>query len=477
MTKNSSKPWEENWKIIENIGGGGQGQTYLVEPKNNFFPANKYVLKKLNKQNDSERRSRMYREVAALATLDCPGIPRLIDSNSQLFKSDTPLYMVTEFIPGDSLSDFLKTEVMNIFSAVSLTIKLLDTLEYCHQIGIVHRDIKPDNIIIKNNDISTPVLIDFGIYFNKIDEYATDLTPTWQQLGNRFFQLPELGEKSSLQRDPRSDITQICGILFFTITGKFPLYLLDSENGNKPHQRKEAKQKLSASSNLPKSILSKINRVFDKAFEIKIDSRWQSIPELMETLIDILELENQEGQEGNKTEIILDRIKNKLSSYSHTQKKLFENIAQKIIEKIYYIVYDMPKDFGSDFGIIPALEIFSNFGYFISGKSPKLEAKIDWSNSTFSQRVVGIQHKPSEKSFFPEFEGYITGNEVVVISFPERRGNKPRFHIGIESEIPKNKEKEVELLRVSLSGEPDFTNFAERLREFYAEGVERILPN
>jgi len=237
MTKNS-KPWEENWKIIDNIGGGGQGQTYLVEPKNNSFPDNQYVLKKLNKQNDDERRSRMRREVVILETLDCPGIPKLIDSNVELFKSDTPLYMVTEFIPGDTLSDFIETEVMNIFSAVSLTIKLLDTLEYCHQIGIVHRDIKPDNIIIKNNDISTPVLIDFGIYFNKVDEYAVDLTPTWQRLGNRFFQLPELGEKSSLQRDHRSDITQICGILFFTITGKFPLYLLDYENGNKPHQRK-----------------------------------------------------------------------------------------------------------------------------------------------------------------------------------------------------------------------------------------------
>ncbi|MGK7922968.1 MAG: protein kinase [Trichodesmium sp.] len=465
MTKNSSKPWEENWKIIENIGGGGQGQTYIVEPKNNSFPANKYVLKKLNKQNDSERRSRMRREVVILETLDCSGIPRLIDSNSEIFKSDTPLYMVTEFIPGDTLSDFIKTEVMNIFSAISFTIKLLDTLKYCHQIGIVHRDIKPDNIIIKNHDISTPVLIDFGISFNKVDEYATDLTPTGQQLGNRFFQLPELGEKSSLQRDPRSDITQICGILFFTITGKFPLYLLDSENGNKPHQRKEAKQKLSASPNLPESILSKINRVFDRAFEIKIDSRWQSISALMEALIDILELENQEE---NKAEAILDRIKNKLSSSSHTQKKLFENIAQQIIEKIYDIVPDIAKEFGLDFGIVVAAHPKS-----------RLRVEINWDNLTFLQYVIGISYKYSNESFNPKFKGYITGNEVVLVSSIKEIPAELGLSNSTENsdELPDISQEEVELLRTSLSGEPDFTGFAERLRKFYAEGVESIISN
>ncbi|MGB3513473.1 MAG: hypothetical protein WBA93_30530 [Microcoleaceae cyanobacterium] len=136
----------------------------------------------------------------------------------------------------------------------------------------------------------------------------------------------------------------------------------------------------------------------------------------------------------------------------------------------------MPKEFGSDFGIIVATEIFgSSFGDFICGKSPKLEAKIDWSNSIFSQRVVGIQHKPSEKSFFPEFEGHITGNEVVVISNVDFPAGKPKYlNIGNEKwEIPKG--KEVELLRIALTGKPDFTGFAERLKEFYAEGVESII--
>ena len=123
--------------------------------------------------------------------------------------------MVTKFVPGATLFETIKEKTVSIQDAVNFVIKLLDIMEYCHQLGIVHRDTKPDNIMIKNNDINNPVLIDFGLSFNKVDDSATSLTPTWQQIGNRFLPLPELLEKSSLQRDFRSDITQICGIFFY----------------------------------------------------------------------------------------------------------------------------------------------------------------------------------------------------------------------------------------------------------------------
>ncbi|NEP77887.1 MAG: hypothetical protein F6K39_06685 [Okeania sp. SIO3B3] len=171
------------------------------------------------------------------------------------------------------------------------------------------------------------------------------------------------------------------------------------------------------------------------------------------------------NQEANQTETFVEKVKKK-SSDSHREKQLFQNIAQTIIEQIYDIVPDVAKEFGSDFRVI-----------YKTARPRKVIAEINWNNLTFSQQIVGISYKYSNQSFFPEFEGYITGNEVVVISSPERPGAKPKFHIGIQPEIPKNKYKEVELLRVSLSGEPDFTRFAERLRKFYAEGVERIIPN
>lgn len=132
--------------------------------------------------------------------------------------------MVGEFIEGKILSQFLDPgQPMGIADAVNLVLKLLDTVQYCHKAGIVHRDIKPDNIIIRNNDISDPVLIDFGISFNESDTNKTILTPAWQQLGNRFLALPELQVNSSMQRDPRADITQCCGILFLAFADSHPV--------------------------------------------------------------------------------------------------------------------------------------------------------------------------------------------------------------------------------------------------------------
>ncbi|NEP08561.1 MAG: hypothetical protein F6K25_06090 [Okeania sp. SIO2G4] len=81
MNKKKNQPWDENWEIIKRIGSGGQGQTFSVKRRKDVFPSNQYVLKKLNNQKDNERRGRMYREVAALKTLNHSGIPKIFDSN------------------------------------------------------------------------------------------------------------------------------------------------------------------------------------------------------------------------------------------------------------------------------------------------------------------------------------------------------------------------------------------------------------
>ncbi|MDY7007041.1 MAG: serine/threonine-protein kinase [Cyanobacteriota bacterium] len=452
-SKSKSKPWDKNWETLKDIGGGGQGKTSLVKPKNDSFLAGKYVLKILKEQKDDERRARMYREVTNIRTLRHTGIPKLIDSNYEFFEDlNIPLYMVTEFIKGSTLEEFVAEGVMNVFDAVRFTLKLLDILEYCHQRDIVHRDIKPDNIIIRKNHITTPVLIDFGLSFNK--ENDTSLTPTEQDIGNRFLVLPEHKRKSGLQRDPRSDITQVCGILFFVITGEIPRHLYD-EKGNKPHQnqRREIQQNLSI---LPQHILSQINRVFDTAFEYRIDYRWQSIPALRNTLINIVESENQEP---NKTANLLDEIKYKASS--NEEKKLFRDISKKIISEVFKIVERIVQDFDSDFCVAD------------KGRADTSRIYHDWENLRFRYTSVGtlygggidISYSFSNELFSPAFEGYITGNEVILLGI-----TNPSHRITGSSD-----EEKIELLRTPLSGEPDFTGFDERLKDFYVEGINRIM--
>ncbi|MEG4442088.1 serine/threonine-protein kinase [Microcoleus sp. AT9_B5] len=442
MVKQKNKPWEARWETIRPIGGGGQGDTFLVKPKDSPTNDRTFVLKILKNQKASERRRRMHREVAALNTLDCPGIPRLIESNSDQFDSDVPLYMVTEFIEGKMLSEILDpAQPMGITDAVNFVLKLLETLQYCHNVGIVHRDIKPDNIIIRCDDINDPVVIDFGISFNESDADNTTLTPAWQQLGNRFLALPELQVNSSMQRDPRADITQCCGILFFAIVGSPPVTLLDHE-GRMPHQRPESHKALSK---IPSDLLAKVNRIFDRAFGTQIDYRWQSIPELQQALIACLDT----NQSIHNAEQYIAQIHNKvLTSSDYAQRKSFKILAQKLVNELYNVSLTVAGELGKGFGTIHDAEA-------INLKTRGIDrVKIDWAKLSFSQSHA-ITNAFLPNNFSPKFIGYATGNELVLLA--EVNG------------------EQVELLRTPLNGEPDLTALGERLRLFYLEGVRKLI--
>jgi serine/threonine-protein kinase len=440
MSKQKNKPWDEKWETIKSIGGGGQGDTFLVKPKDSTNLSQSFVLKRLKNQKDIERRKRMHREVAALKTLDCPGIPRLIESNSDEFDSDVPLYMVGEFIEGKTLSQILDPALtMEIADAVNLVRKLLETIQYCHNLGIVHRDIKPDNIIIRHDDIADPVIIDFGISFNESDADGTILTEPWQQLGNRFLALPELQVNSSMQRDPRADITQCCGILFFAIVGSPPVTLLDHE-GRMPHQRPESQKALSK---IPSDLLAKVNRIFDRAFGTQIDYRWQSIPELQQALRACLDT----NQSIHNAEQYIAQIQNKVSTSSdYAQRQSFKILAQQLNRELYNMSRTVAKELGKGFGTV------HNRAYLKSRDFERL--KIDWTHLKFSE-AHGITNEFLPNDFFPKFTGYATGNELVLLA--EVNGEK------------------VELLRTPFNGEPDFTAFSERLRLFYLEGARNLM--
>lgn len=302
--------WDENWIAVSIGEGGGQGDVKFVVRKDGSEPDMRF-LKILRHQNDASRRQRMYREVAAYQTLGHPGIPTLIETNADNFEDQAfKLYLVTEAVAGTTLGEYVtKRGPLPLQDAIKFTIALLDIVDHCHQSDIVHRDIKPDNIILRGDDPSDPVLVDFGLSFNR-DDVAPNATEIAEEVGNRFLRLPELAPNSPTKRDPRSDLTFCAGVLLYAMTGDNPAVLMDSQD-QLPHQVEKISGKLQALGDDWR--VRQLRRFFDTAFQHAMNRRWQSANELKSEL---LRIESGAGEVSTTHEALLEEVRALQSSTS-----------------------------------------------------------------------------------------------------------------------------------------------------------------
>nr|AAB41116.1 PknA [Nostoc sp. PCC 7120 = FACHB-418] len=155
---------DNRYRVIKTLGSGGFGETFLAEDSQ--MPSNRRcVVKQLRPIHNNPQiyqlvQERFQREAAILEDLGSYSgqIPTLY----AYFQSNTQFYVVQEWVEGDTLTAKLKQQGVLSESAVrDILINLLPVLEYVHSKRIIHRDIKPDNIILRHRD-GKPVLIDFG---------------------------------------------------------------------------------------------------------------------------------------------------------------------------------------------------------------------------------------------------------------------------------------------------------------------------
>jgi len=244
------------------------------------------VLKKLKNNRSGPSRARMHREAANLQILNVApnaSVPTLLDHNTELHNKDfTQLFLVTEFIDGPTLQDSLESSVMGLGDALSLIRHLLPTVRAAHAEGILHRDIKPDNIILRGSGIAAPVIIDYGLSFNQDDR---DVTETGETFRNKFLDLPETNTPGGDRRDHRSDITALGAILYFALTGHRVGHLADSKNVP-PHRRAgfAVRETLTDSPHLPR-----LEAFLDRCFQQAIEQRFQTIDEFERRLAAITE--------------------------------------------------------------------------------------------------------------------------------------------------------------------------------------------
>src|SRR5438477_11545733 len=171
-----------DYELLEQIGRGGQGVVFRARQKSlNRIVALKVIG--LGQWATKAHLKRLRLEAEAAASLEHPGIVPIHDVGER----DGSCYFSMKFIEGGQLDDVPKRQPMPIRRAVELIEKVARTVHYAHEHGILHRDIKPGNILLDRN--GEPHLTDFGLA--RLVEADSTVTGTLEVLGTTSYMAPE----------------------------------------------------------------------------------------------------------------------------------------------------------------------------------------------------------------------------------------------------------------------------------------------
>ncbi len=199
-----------HYEIIEKIGEGGMGVVYkALDMKLNRTVALKLLPERV--QKDPDAKARFLLEAQAAAALNHPNICTIYGVD----EADGQLFMAMEYIEGGTLRDSLRTVRGDVSECVTLAIQIGDALQEAHAKGIVHRDIKADNVML--GERGQAKVMDFGLAKLK---GALKLTRTSSTVGTLGYMAPEQIQGGEV--DPRSDIFSTGVLLFEMLTGRLP---------------------------------------------------------------------------------------------------------------------------------------------------------------------------------------------------------------------------------------------------------------
>lgn len=274
------------YKILEKIAEGGMGIVYKAKcTLLNRFVAVKILKPEFN--NNADFVTRFKREANSIASLSYPTIVSIYDVGSE----NNINFIVMEYINGKTLKQVIKENVkLDPLTALNITLKIADALEYAHKNNIIHRDVKPDNILITTDNIIK--LTDFGIA--KISDSVT-ITNSNKTMGSVHYFSPEQAKGKLV--DCRTDLYALGIVMYEMITGKVPYDGDSSIAIAMAHIQEAIVPPKEIITNIPENI----NKIILKALEKDPINRFQTAKELIEILKEIRINPNLEIDFENKS--------------------------------------------------------------------------------------------------------------------------------------------------------------------------------
>src|SRR5436190_2531471 len=199
-----------DYELLEEVGRGGQGVVFRARQKS----LNRTVALKvigLGQWASKAHLKRFRREAEAAASLDHPGIVPI----HEVGERDGSCYFSMKLVEGGQLDEVVRHEPMSIRRAVELIAKVSRTVHYAHEHGILHRDIKPGNILLDKT--GEPHLTDFGLA--RLVESESTVTRTLEVLGTPSYMAPEQAAGNNAQLTSATDVYGLGAVLYQLLTG------------------------------------------------------------------------------------------------------------------------------------------------------------------------------------------------------------------------------------------------------------------
>ncbi|MFO0830600.1 MAG: serine/threonine-protein kinase [Phycisphaerales bacterium] len=264
------------FQVVRELGRGGMGVVYEAVQD---FPKRTVALKLVRPEFVTTTLTRRFsHEAEALAMLQDPGIAALYEAG---FAEQSPgvrqPYIAMEMVAGQSLTTYARSRELSVRDRLSLLARVADAVDHAHKRGVIHRDLKPGNIVV--TDSGQPKVLDFGVArLTAQDSAATIQTSAGQIVGTLGYMSPEQVEADPRKIDARSDVYALGVLLFELLAGKPPVEVVGLSVAQAVTKIREQEPALLG--RLDATLRGDVEAIVAKAVEKDQARRYQSAGEL-----------------------------------------------------------------------------------------------------------------------------------------------------------------------------------------------------